>query len=220
MPNTNTGLAAGQDRFVQTMVQTGVSRDMAYTLAEDVRVMAGTAVDKSIAAQESAIDSKVAEIDRLKNAVEEGMKVQNAVIGGLSTTIVESFKLQNAKIDAQNDRMDAQNDRIDAQNDKIDKLATTVAESVKLQNVKMDAQNAKIGAQNDKIDAQTTQIRAFMRLFSNQQDAIKSLERRIEAHHSEMVAPMFKFVWAIIGSGLLALLALFSQWLIKAFGLF
>ena len=91
MAETSKILPAGPARYVTTLVRTGISREIAYTLAEDVSVMA-----------EASIDSKFA--------------AQNRLIEGLINAQTAKIDAQTAKIDAQTAKIDAQTAVIKSQN--------------------------------------------------------------------------------------------------------
>ena len=91
-------LPAGRDRYILTLVRTGLNRDVAHTLADDVSAMSQDSLMDKIDAQNEAIKAQSVRID-----------AQN-----------EAIKAQSVKIDAQSVRIDAQNEAIKAQSVKID----------------------------------------------------------------------------------------------------
>ena len=89
MSETSKILPVGPERYVTPLVRTELSRELAYTLAEDVSVMA-----------EASIDSKFA--------------AQNRLIEGLINVQTAKIDAQTAKIDAQTAVIKSQNVAIEA----------------------------------------------------------------------------------------------------------
>ena len=89
MAETSKILPAGQERYVTTLVRTGISHEVGYTLAEDVSAMAKASIDKQFA-------------------------VQNRLIEGLINAQTAKINAQTAKIEAQTAVIKSQNVAIEA----------------------------------------------------------------------------------------------------------
>ena len=89
MAETSKVLPAGQERYVTTLVRTGISHEVGYTLAEDVSAMAEASSDKQFA-------------------------VQNRLIEGLINAQTATINAQTAKIEAQTAMIKSQNFAIEA----------------------------------------------------------------------------------------------------------
>ena len=89
MAETSKILPAGQERYVTTLVRTGISHEVGYTLAEDVSAMAEASSDKQFA-------------------------VQNRLIEGLINAQTATINAQTAKIEAQTAMIKSQNVAIEA----------------------------------------------------------------------------------------------------------
>ena len=106
MAETSKILPAGQERYVTTLVRTGISHELAYTLAEDVSAMA-----------EASIDGKFA--------------VQNRLIEGLINEQTAKIDGQTAKIDGQTAKIEAQTAVIKSQNVAIEAVMRLILENGK-----------------------------------------------------------------------------------------
>ena len=77
MSATSRSLPAGRSRYEQTLVRTGLSPEVAYTLSEDVRAMAGATVHERISEQTRAIEALNAKVDTfLRLHVERGEEIR------------------------------------------------------------------------------------------------------------------------------------------------
>ena len=85
-------LPAGRDRYILTLVRTGLNRDVAYTLADDVSAMSQDSLMDKLDAHTEAIRAHSVRIDAHSEAI----------------------KAQSARIDAQSVKIDAQSVKIDA----------------------------------------------------------------------------------------------------------
>ena len=92
-------LPAGRDRYILTLVRTGLNRDVAYTLADDVSAMSQDSLVDKIDAQTEAITAHTVRIDA------QSVKIDAQT---------EAIKAQSVKIDAQTEAIKAQSVKIDA----------------------------------------------------------------------------------------------------------
>ena len=79
MAETSKILPAGQERYVTTLVRTGISHELAYTLAEDVSAMAEASIDGKFAAQNRLIEGLINEQNAKIDAQTAKIDAQTAV---------------------------------------------------------------------------------------------------------------------------------------------
>ena len=105
MAETSKILPAGQERYVTTLVRTGISHEVGYTLAEDVSAMAKASIDKQFAVQnrliEGLINAQTAKIEA-QTAV---IKSQNVAIEAVMRLVKENGKEINASEARQTDAL-------------------------------------------------------------------------------------------------------------------
>ena len=92
-------LPAGRDRYILTLVRTGLNRDVAYTLADDVSAMSQDSLVDKIDAQTEAIRAHTVRIDA------QSVKIDAQT---------EAIRAHTVRIDAQTEAIKAQSVKIDA----------------------------------------------------------------------------------------------------------
>ena len=92
MAETSKILPAGQERYVTTLVRTGISHEAGYTLAEDVSAMANASIDKLFAVQNRLIEGLINEQTAKIEAQTAVIKSQNVAIEAVMRLVKENGK--------------------------------------------------------------------------------------------------------------------------------
>ena len=92
MAETSKILPAGQERYVTTLVRTGISHEAGYTLAEDVSAMANASIDKQFAVQNRLIEGLINEQTAKIEAQTAVIKSQNVAIEAVMRLVKENGK--------------------------------------------------------------------------------------------------------------------------------
>ena len=186
-------LPAGRDRYILTLVRTGLNRDVAYTLADDVSAMSQDSLVDKIDAQTEAITAHTVRIDA------QSVKIDAQT---------EAIKAQSVKIDAQTEAIKAQSVKIDAQ-----------TEAIKAQSVKIDAFQDTLRAFGRSLDLITSTLiehgKTIRSMETRHAEALKALEARF----SRQVEPQIRLLWIVVGAGVLGMLAAIANWASKALGI-
>ena len=200
MAETSKILPGGRERYATSLVQTGISRELAYTLAEDVSAMAEASIDGKFAAQnrliEGLINAQTAKIDA-QTAV---IKSQNVAIEAVTRLVIKNGEEIKASEARQTDALRS-----------LEKRQTDALKS--LEKRQTDAMRSLEKRQTDALESlKKHQTDALESLEKRQTDAMRSLEARFETHHGRLLGHHIKILWTILGAALLWVLAAAGDW--------
>ncbi len=216
MSETITDLPAGKTRYVRTLVRTGLSYEVAYTLAEDVTAMAGANIAEKLGAQSETINALAREVDSKLGA-------QTTVINSLAREVESKLDAQTKVINALTREVDG---KLDAQAKVINALARRMDSKFDAQNEVISAQTAKIDVLFDILGENGKEMRSMETRFTGAMqsmetrfaEATKSSETRLGTQYSRLVDHQLKLLWVVVGTGVLAMLAVIAKWVIEALG--
>ena len=95
MPEKIKELPAGRDRYILTLVRTGLNRDVAYTLADDVSAMSQDTLMDKIDLQNAAIKAQSVKIDAQSAKIDAFQGTLRAI--GRSLDVVTSTLIEHGK---------------------------------------------------------------------------------------------------------------------------
>ena len=221
MPATTKSLPAGRARYEQTLVQSGMSPEVAYTLAEDVSAMAGANFHKELAEQNRAIDALNDKIDACMRLVEERgeeiKSVETRQQGAMNS-------LEGRMVDAMNS-LDARQER--AMNSLEGRVVDAINSLDARQEKAMNSLEGRVVDAINSLDARQEKamnslegrmVDAMNSLEARHDKRMKSMETRSASQYDRLVSHQVKLLWTIVGSVALTAVALVGKWAMSALG--
>ena len=194
MPEKIKELPAGRDRYILTLVRTGLNRDVAYTLADDVSAMSKDTLMDKIDLQNAAIKAQSVKIDAQSAKIDAFRGTLRAI--GRSLDVVTSTLIEHGKA--------------------IRSFDTRHAEALKASEARQTEALRESEARLTQAirESEARQTKAIRESEARQTKAIGGLEARF----SRLIESLVRLLWILVGAGVLGVLGAIANWVIQAFG--
>ena len=205
MLKKTTELPAGRDRYILKLVRTGLNRDVAYTLADDVSAMLQDSLMDKIDAQNEVIKAQSVKIDAFQGTLRDF---------GRSLDIATSTLIEHGKELREHGRA-------------IRSLETRHAEALKASEARQadlirESEARRTEALHN-LEARWTEaihnseVRLTEALHNSEARLTKSIGS-LDARLTRFLEYQIKLFWIVVGTGVLGMLGAIAKWAIEALG--